>query len=116
MEEEKQPLKDEKKLPKEDGAAVEGDSEAKESTAQQRKDGGSGAGGGGGGGGWGGWGFSPLSVFSDLQKAAEEISRSVSLFLGLSVHNANPNFCPFGLFFSFLFHFGEESVGISGVL
>lgn len=34
-----------------------------------------------GGGGWGGWGFSPLSVFSDLQKAAavaaEEISRNV---------------------------------------
>ncbi|KAJ4815068.1 BAT2 domain protein [Rhynchospora pubera] len=29
--------------------------------------------GGGGGGGWGGWGF---SVFSDLQKAAEEISRN----------------------------------------
>eukprot|EP00262_Sarcandra_glabra_P004533 TRINITY_DN15614_c0_g1_i1.p1 TRINITY_DN15614_c0_g1~~TRINITY_DN15614_c0_g1_i1.p1 ORF type:complete len:507 (+),score=127.88 TRINITY_DN15614_c0_g1_i1:104-1624(+) len=27
-------------------------------------------------GGWGGWGFSPLSVFSDLQKAAEEISRN----------------------------------------
>ncbi|XP_050234213.1 uncharacterized protein LOC126682536 [Mercurialis annua] len=30
----------------------------------------------GGGGGWGGWGFSPFSVLSDLQKAAEEISRS----------------------------------------
>lgn len=33
-----------------------------------------------GGGGWGGWGFSPLSVFTDLQKAAtvaaEEISRN----------------------------------------
>lgn len=30
------------------------------------------------GGGWGGgWGFS--SVFSDLQKAAEEISRNVSI-------------------------------------
>ncbi|KAB1207188.1 hypothetical protein CJ030_MR7G011509 [Morella rubra] len=28
------------------------------------------------GGGWGGWGFSPLSVLSDLQKAAEEISRN----------------------------------------
>lgn len=41
-------------------------------------------GGGGGGGGWGGWGFSPLSLLSDLQKAAEEISRNVlslSLFL-----------------------------------
>lgn len=33
----------------------------------------------GGGGGWG-WGFSPLSVLSDLQKAAEEISRNVILF------------------------------------
>ncbi|KAF8013642.1 hypothetical protein BT93_I1488 [Corymbia citriodora subsp. variegata] len=30
------------------------------------------------GGGWGGWGFSPLSVFSDLQKAAEEISRNAA--------------------------------------
>ncbi|XP_072972024.1 uncharacterized protein [Typha angustifolia] len=29
-----------------------------------------------GGGGWGGWGISSLSVFSDLQKAAEEISRN----------------------------------------
>ena len=36
----------------------------------------------GGGGGWGGWGFSNLSVFSDLQKAAEEISRNVR------IHNA----------------------------
>ncbi|MFS7979741.1 hypothetical protein Hanom_Chr10g00931261 [Helianthus anomalus] len=31
----------------------------------------------GGGGGWG-WGFSPLSVLSDLQKAAEEISRNAA--------------------------------------
>lgn len=31
--------------------------------------------------GWGGWGFSPLSVLSDLQKAAEEISRSVRVLL-----------------------------------
>ncbi|KAI4298417.1 hypothetical protein L6164_031980 [Bauhinia variegata] len=35
-----------------------------------------------GGGGWGGWGFSPLSVLSDLQKAAavaaEEISRNAA--------------------------------------
>ncbi|KAI6701269.1 hypothetical protein NL676_015593 [Syzygium grande] len=30
------------------------------------------------GGGWGGWGFSPLSVLSDLQKAAEEISRNAA--------------------------------------
>uniref|UniRef100_A0A1D1Y1Y4 ATP phosphoribosyltransferase n=1 Tax=Anthurium amnicola TaxID=1678845 RepID=A0A1D1Y1Y4_9ARAE len=28
-----------------------------------------------GGGGWGGWGFSSFAVFSDIQKAAEEISR-----------------------------------------
>ncbi|KAK1417475.1 hypothetical protein QVD17_26603 [Tagetes erecta] len=33
--------------------------------------------GAGGGGGWG-WGFSPLSVLSDLQKAAEEISRNAA--------------------------------------
>lgn len=33
------------------------------------------------GGGWGGWGFSPLSVLSDLQKAAEEISRNVRILL-----------------------------------
>ncbi|KAI7726546.1 hypothetical protein M8C21_032097, partial [Ambrosia artemisiifolia] len=32
---------------------------------------------GSGGGGWG-WGFSPLSVLSDLQKAAEEISRNAA--------------------------------------
>jgi hypothetical protein len=31
--------------------------------------------------GWGGWGFSPLSVLSDLQKAAEEISRNVCILL-----------------------------------
>lgn len=31
--------------------------------------------------GWGGWGFSPLSVLSDLQKAAEEISRNVRILL-----------------------------------
>lgn len=30
-------------------------------------------------GGWGGWGFSPFSVLSDLQKAAQEISRSASV-------------------------------------
>ncbi|KAL9231612.1 hypothetical protein vseg_006816 [Gypsophila vaccaria] len=35
-----------------------------------------GGGDGGGGGGWSGWGFSPLSYLSDLQKAAEEISRN----------------------------------------
>ncbi|XP_065856326.1 uncharacterized protein [Euphorbia lathyris] len=31
------------------------------------------------GGGWGGWGFSPFSVLSDLQKAAEEISRNAAV-------------------------------------
>ncbi|XP_020242927.1 uncharacterized protein LOC109821145, partial [Asparagus officinalis] len=30
----------------------------------------------GGGGGWGGWGFSSFTVLSDLQKAAEEISKN----------------------------------------
>ena len=45
-------------------------------------------GGGGGGGGWGGWGFSTLSVFSDLQKAAEEISRNVRIHISpLSLSN-----------------------------
>ncbi|MQL75913.1 hypothetical protein Taro_008292 [Colocasia esculenta] len=43
---------------------------------EEHNDGGSGAGGGGAGGRWGGWGFSSFSAFSDLQKAAEEISRS----------------------------------------
>ena len=48
----------------------------------------SGGGGGGGGGGWGGWGFSTLSVFSDLQKAAEEISRNVRIHISpLSLSN-----------------------------
>ncbi|CAL9072838.1 unnamed protein product [Musa acuminata var. zebrina] len=31
---------------------------------------------GGGGGGWGSWGISSFSMFSDLQKAAEDISRN----------------------------------------
>ncbi|KAK4766377.1 hypothetical protein SAY87_008019 [Trapa incisa] len=30
------------------------------------------------GGGWDGWGFSPLSILSDLQKVAEEISRNAA--------------------------------------
>lgn len=34
-----------------------------------------------GGGGWGGWGFSPFSVLTDLQKAAEEISRNVRFII-----------------------------------
>ncbi|GAY58249.1 hypothetical protein CUMW_185610 [Citrus unshiu] len=36
-------------------------------------------------GGWGGWGFSPFSVLSDLQKAAQEISRMRSPSLRLKV-------------------------------
>ena len=68
MEEEKRPLKEEKKPPQEEG-------EAKETIAAPQKD--------GGGGGWGGWGFSQFSVLSDLQKAAEEISRNVSIFFFL---------------------------------
>lgn len=42
---------------------------------------------GGRGGGWGGWGFSPLSVLSDLQKAAEEISRNVRILLSFFFFN-----------------------------
>lgn len=51
--------------------------------AEPRVDANAATSGGGGGGGWGGgWGFSPLSILSDLQKAAEEISRNVlSIFL-----------------------------------
>ena len=46
------------------------------------------SGGGDGGGGGGGWGFSTLSVFSDLQKAAEEISRNVRIHISpLSLSN-----------------------------
>ncbi|EXB63670.1 hypothetical protein L484_027013 [Morus notabilis] len=70
MEEERQPLKEEKKAPQE-GGEVAGETEKKESTAPPQKS--------GGGGGWGGWGFSPFSVLSDLQKAAEEISRNAAV-------------------------------------
>lgn len=55
MEEDKQPLKEEKEEAKTQAEAAPVKS----------------------GGGWGGWGFS--SVFTDLQKAAEEISRNVSI-------------------------------------
>lgn len=48
------------------------------------------------GGGWGGWGFSPLSVFSDLQKAAEEISRNVCSF-SLSSYISYMCILPFSL-------------------
>ncbi|XP_015874300.2 uncharacterized protein LOC107411270 [Ziziphus jujuba] len=70
MEEDKQPLKEENNPQKieDEEAEVE---EAKEPPKQS-------SGGGGGGGGWGGWGFSPFSVLSDLQKAAEEITRNAT--------------------------------------
>ncbi|CAN6685793.1 unnamed protein product [Malus baccata var. baccata] len=58
--EDKQPLKKDKVPPQEEG-------EATEAQALPAKS----------GGGWGGWGFS--SVFSDLQKAAEEISRNAAV-------------------------------------
>lgn len=60
MEEDKKPLKEEK------------EGEKAEAAPSPSK-----------GGGWGGWGFSPLSVLSDLQKAAtvaaEEISRNAAV-------------------------------------
>lgn len=67
MEEDKQPLKEEKNRQKKEDEEVDV-KEAKEPPQQSS---------GGGGGGWGGWGF---SVLSDLQKAAEEITRNVSIF------------------------------------
>ncbi|GMN37521.1 hypothetical protein TIFTF001_006881 [Ficus carica] len=70
MEEENQPLKGEKKAPQEGGEVAGGEVGAKESAAAAQKS--------SGGGGWGGWGFSSFSVLSDLQKAAEEISRNAA--------------------------------------
>lgn len=64
-EEDKQPLKEEKSLLQEEKEEAK-KAEAAEAEASPAKS-----------GGWGGWGFS--SVFSDLQKAAEEISRNVSV-------------------------------------
>lgn len=67
MEEDKQPLKEEKTPPQQEEkgeAKTEAEAEAEAPPAKS-------------GGGWGGWGFS--SVFTDLQKAAEEISRNVSI-------------------------------------
>ncbi|XP_068321690.1 uncharacterized protein [Pyrus communis] len=58
--EDKQPLKEDKVPPQEEGEVTV----AQASPAKS-------------GGGWGGWGFS--SVFSDLQKAAEEISRNAAV-------------------------------------
>ncbi|KAF3435679.1 hypothetical protein FNV43_RR22770 [Rhamnella rubrinervis] len=67
MEEDKQPLK-EKKNPEQ--KEEEEEAEEKEAKAPQQQS--------SGGGGWGGWGFSPFSVLSDLQKAAEEITRNAT--------------------------------------
>lgn len=65
MEEDKQPLKEEKTPPQqEEKGEAKTEAEAEAPPAKS-------------GGGWGGWGFS--SVFTDLQKAAEEISRNVSI-------------------------------------
>ncbi|PQM35971.1 uncharacterized protein Pyn_38916 [Prunus yedoensis var. nudiflora] len=63
-EEDKQPLKEEKSLLQEEKEEAK-KAEAAEAQASPAKS-----------GGWGGWGFS--SVFSDLQKAAEEISRNAT--------------------------------------
>ncbi|KAM1760366.1 hypothetical protein EV1_003078 [Malus domestica] len=63
-EEDKQPLKEDKGPQQEEKEEPKGGAaEARVSPAKS-------------GGGWGGWGFS--SVFSDLQKAAEEISRNAA--------------------------------------
>ncbi|KAM3742980.1 hypothetical protein ACB098_07G109900 [Castanea mollissima] len=72
-EENKQLLNDEK-----DKEAVKPKPKTEEEEAKSEAPKKASGGGGGGGGGWGGWGFSTLSVFSDLQKAAEEISRNAA--------------------------------------
>ncbi|XP_022931612.1 uncharacterized protein LOC111437779 [Cucurbita moschata] len=72
MEEEKQPLSAATEPPKKQVQEIEEESGVNEAPPK------SGGGGGGGGGGWGGWGFSAFSVLSDLQKAAEEISRNAA--------------------------------------
>ncbi|KAK4562956.1 hypothetical protein RGQ29_005438 [Quercus rubra] len=71
-EENKQLLKDEKDKEEVKPKPQTEEEEAKSEAPKKA------SGGGGGGGGWGGWGFSTLSVFSDLQKAAEEISRNAA--------------------------------------
>ena len=55
----------------------EEEEEEEEAKSEAPKKASGGGDGGGGGGGWGDWGFSTLSIFSDLQKATEEISRNV---------------------------------------
>ena len=78
-EENKQLLNDEKD--KEEVKPKPQTEEEEEAKSEAPKKASGGGGGGGGGGGWGGWGFSTLSVFSDLQKAAEEISRNVRIHI-----------------------------------
>ena len=69
MEEEKKPLRAATEPPSSQVQEIEEESGVKEEAPSKSS--------GGGGGGWGGWGFSAFSVLSDLQKAAEEISRNV---------------------------------------
>lgn len=61
----------------------------------------------GGGGGWRGWGISSLSVFSDLQKAAEEISRNVFP----SLLSPSPSRLPPPTFFNARSHLRPRSGG-----
>lgn len=69
MEEEKRPLREATEPPPKQVGEIEEDGGVKEEAPPKTS--------AGGGGGWGGWGFSAFSVLSDLQKAAEEISRNV---------------------------------------
>ncbi|KAG6572001.1 hypothetical protein SDJN03_28729, partial [Cucurbita argyrosperma subsp. sororia] len=71
MEEEKKPLRAATEPPTSQVQEIEEESGVKEEAPSKSS-------GGGGGGGWGGWGFSAFSVLSDLQKAAEEISRNAA--------------------------------------
>ncbi|XP_022972342.1 uncharacterized protein LOC111470923 [Cucurbita maxima] len=70
MEEEKKPLRAATEPPSNQVQEIEEESGVKEEAPSKSS--------GGGGGGWGGWGFSAFSVLSDLQKAAEEISRNAA--------------------------------------
>lgn len=73
MEEEKKPLKAATEPPNKQVQEIEEESRVNEEPPSKSS-----------GGGWGGWGFSAFSVLSDLQKAAEEISRNVCvLYLSL---------------------------------
>ncbi|XP_038888847.1 uncharacterized protein LOC120078631 [Benincasa hispida] len=70
MEEEKKPLRAATEPPNKQVQEIEEESRANEEPSSKSSV--------GGGGGWGGWGFSAFSVLSDLQKAAEEISRNAA--------------------------------------